>query len=137
MKTHHHIPPLLISNGTQVTEHTFMLTENAHPPLLLSSRIGFGGELVHRGYAITPPLPEKIARNPHEFLQNLIDLLKFVNYTKDENLWIARATYYGGPEAVHVDAHLTSMERYLFEFANPKIMHLDISPPPPQIHIEI
>ncbi len=127
-KTHHDMPTLLVTDGYKTQEYSLTLTESAHPELVISSRVGFGGELVHRSYTITPALPEKIRQNPKQFLQELIDLFKFQNFDKEQNLWVTRATYYTADKTESVDAHLTTMEYYLYEFRNPKRLHMDITP---------
>lgn len=126
--THHTLPVILLTIGNDTVEHTISPSGAASPELVISSRVGFTGEMVHRPYLISPPLPEAVRDDPRQFLQHLIDVLKYQNYAKDEDLWVTRVLYANGNTLVKLDAPLTAMEKYLFEFISPKRIHLDITP---------
>lgn len=137
-RTHHRVPPILITDGRNTTTHTFTETSSATPDVKLISRVGYDGELVRRSYVITPALPEMILGSPLTFMEKLGELLKFSNYDNEDDLWLeeihvrqsnGRVTGYKVP--------MTDFEKYLQELKNPELLHLDVTPRSEQGAIEI
>lgn len=138
MKTHHSLPNVLITNGNQTETHELRLTSADVPELLITTRVGLGGEVVRRPYLITPALPEMIVNSPMTFLQQLADLIKFRSFDSMDDLWLEELKYSApNGEVTTLSVELSAFEKYAFELKQSQTLHLNISPGTTQYHVEI